>query len=164
MMFTKKISTVSYDFFFLVQSQMIDDILHIHESVEKNKKYREPYIYLLKKGELSPYDFINQTYESFDCIGQSKLLLLKCKSHDITLNSVAFISKLKRPATAPVKRQENTLNFTTNRPQTPHTRKQIASQKSTVYDRLYTPRKKCKKQEFELGSNKNVAYMNSLRS
>ena len=87
---------------------MIEDILRIHELVEKNKNHREQFVTLLKNGQLTPSEFINNiTYESFDCIGQSKLLLLKCRSNDVALHAIHFVSKLKRPFTAPITERQN---------------------------------------------------------
>jgi len=117
---------------------MIEEITDIHKSSIYNKN-REEDIYKLTEHEITPAAFINKWYDSFDMLGQSRLLILKSKNMVIE-----FVSHLQDKKSSSIKNIKTKKIF----------------KHDEVVDRLYTPRNKSSISDID---NKYAHFIHSLR-
>lgn len=137
---------------------MKHEVLEIHEACASNKYLRTNDAADLRNGRMLPTEFITKWYSSFDCIGQSKLLLVQSRHSCLTaVNVVDMVGRLKTSKHKP----ENAHKRRT-RPQTAPSMPLTKKASPSLHERLCQPKKLRK--SIDESDNQYAMFMKSLRS
>tara|TARA_B110000008_G_scaffold242342_1_gene250688 strand:+ start:835 stop:1323 length:489 start_codon:yes stop_codon:yes gene_type:complete len=147
---------------------MKDKILEIHNTTSRNQYLRKEDAESLRHGYMSPDEFLQKWYESFDCIGQSKLLIARSQSMTSqALTSIRFVKQIQKKVERPSSNYMKPLQRPSTAPPTSKITKTMKvedanEQFANFLQKMSTPKaiSKTLKQEKD---NKYVAFMDSLR-